>query len=458
MREWIKTNSKKVFWKSMALVIGIFAIIFIPLSIILVMDGEPEVAIMMFVIWAVIIVFILGITRLIMNRRIKKLVKAQEALGISFDFEIGEAEFLGDYGFLFDWFLYRNGQVMVFHKSYMADVVEGRVQNGKYTTPGIYIKTVDGKTYPLAVKKKYIPEVVSRIKSMIGIHPDEMLEGESSTVSELEQHMSSEYDKRDWKSLGIVLGVGAIAMVVFLGAYHVISSSLPEPTPEIIVALNENSEYVGVEKYTKYLQVFEKEVSYMDLNVYVDYAEEEGTYYVEIQNPAHYFINCTLRFSDEEGNTLEEFQIDMLRPHGQLVGLVDLAEYPSEYSIEEASYFELNYGNHEGYTILDDYEYDDERYYEWTNIIIDSEVFTMETVETALKRLYAECVVSDSWSNLAYIYNSATAETLEYGDYEYYLVNSAEYAAYVVLENKAIELYGLDEENNTVLLETWEME
>ena len=312
MREWMKKTNNKALMKAMGLVFIIFFCIWLMVAFIAIAEGDESISVgLMFMLFAGIFVFIYILTAWLNKYRINKLIKAQESIGINFDCEVGDIEMLKDCGFSGDWFLYSNGIGLAYHKSFITGVRAGRVQNGKYMTPGIYLSTVDGKEHPLALNKKVIDEVVLRLNTWIGNRPEyQFSEGEvTSTEMQLERQISGEKVSRDWKSVGIVLGVGVVAMIICLVVYSILApnSSLGESnsTPEIIAQLNEASEYDTIDLYTNDLYVEKLSSSDVEINVYLDAMEEENTYFLEVQNGSDYFIDGTLVLSDEDGNEIE---------------------------------------------------------------------------------------------------------------------------------------------------------
>lgn len=458
MRNWIKRNQWKIIGKSMLIVIAIFMIVMIPVVIDSMDTGDYEVAVATLFLSFIVTLFIFLITLGLNTLKANRLIRAQEAIGIDFEYEVFEEETLGTCGFSGDWFLYHKNEALAFHRNYIERVEEGKVKDGKYYTTGIHLYTVDGKKYGLVVKKTYIDEVILRLNAWCGGRPEYMF-GEGEVTSNelcLERQVEGVDRKVDWKRIGlIVVGVisalvATLLVVVILGQEDVVENTRVE---EVIADINDASMYVGVEEYSQYLNVVEDADAPVEL--YIDYAEDENSYYMEFQNLSEYFINGSLVLEDEDGNEIDRFELEMIRPFGSVLGTVTLNEYPSVYRLEDTTYFDFEYNElFFDVSFVDDYN--DE--YVWTNIIIDGEEYSIENVEESLKRLYGECVISNLSDNLVYIYNTYRAQTYEYNEIKYYDLSTADFMAYILLEDRLIELYSIEEDGSVELIDTIGME
>lgn len=454
MKNWIKKMQFTIVAKTILLVIGIFSLFMIPMIVEIGNEGDIEGAIIIAVLMICIIAFIFFATLGINTFKANKLIKAQEALGIDFEYEPLEEEVLGTCGFSGDWFLYHKNEALAFHRSYIDRVEEGTVKNGKYYTTGIHLYAVDGKKYNLVIKKTYIDEVVLRLNAWSGGRPTYMFsEGEvTSNELQLERQIEGAEKKVDWKSIrNVVLGVGAAAFVSF---FMLAINTFDEVnrTEEVIDILNDVSNYYEIEEYTQYLSVVELDDVWVEL--YVDGLDEENEYFMEFQNISGYFIDATLVLENEDGDEIDSFELSMVRPFGSVLGTISLDEFPSNYRLEDVTYFEYDYNRLDfDVDFVDDYNED----YAWTNVLIDGSNYSIENVEESLKRLYGECVISDLDENLVYVYNSFTADTYEYNGIEYYDPTTADFMAYILLEDKVIELYSIVDDGSVELIKTMNM-
>ena len=442
MREWSLMMNRKATFRTLLIVSMIMGFVFVGVSVIMLMENEPVQVIFPFLgIFMAIIIVIMIIVYFRNKITCEKLLDRQEAYGIDLGTEINEIEYIGTCGFSDPWLVYKSEEVKVFHASYIQAARAGRVRNGKQYTPGINLVSVEGHRYSLIVPKKNIEEVLHRIYELVQRH------GNSVDQILIDSDEIARSIKVQWK-LPLLI---SILLLVIVSACVLWEQRDVDLSPEVISEIISTSQYEDVQEYTERLDVMYLDSDEVDVMVYIE-AVGEDEYFLEFQNLSELFVDATLRLMNENGEEITTVPVYMCRPMSSIMGIIELSENVTKWELSDPVYF--GYASRYGieYYAVDDYD----DYYQWSNVILVD--YSLENVEGLLKDLYGQYVLADTWYNLVYIYDEEDARTYEYNGFEFYDTYSAKYLAYIDLETRVIELYSFDEEDNTVLEYTWNME
>lgn len=346
-----------------------------------------------------------------------------------------------------DWIVSTHSPAMAFHKNTIDDyTVEKDFVRGKevhiYTLRGngasIQMRfTENGSGENLSSVNKWFKRRREELNALKAEADPSSLEGETETMSETveeERIPITNRPQRDPNSakkvLAIIGFIGALLVLLLITSFV---SGKVNSKKEINKVIKQ-SEYDTIDEYADYL----KEVAGSNENIefYLD-EYSDGYHVVTIENNENSFYYCELLLDSSDSDS--EILV-FARPRRNEYYYREFTDVPDTYEIKNDSFYEFTYPNVDfKYTIEDD---GDSEGYIWENLVVAPEHLNLDDISKLAERLYAECVLTDVWYEVYYVFDE-NVEKVEVDGYYYYDLSTAQYGFAIDLENKQIVFYEL---------------
>lgn len=411
-------------------------------------DTFPFAMIIILIFLVIMIFVIFELVTLLVIAGFKKMIKKQEEVnGSSLEEQWGrDATDLGNgYYITKDWIVSTHSPAMAFHKNSIDDyTMQQDFVRGKevdtYTIFG------NGASVQMRIKENKLGENLSEASkwfkrrreelNLLNENADSSDEGSSEYTAETaeERIPITNRPQRDPNTGKKVLAIGgfAAAMLVLLLITSFVSGKVN--SRKEIKQLSKQSQYETFDEYADYLKEAAGDSSRIEF--YLDeYTDEEHV--ITIENPTALFYYCDLLLdsSDSESSILI-----FARPKRNEYYYRQFTDVPDTYEIKNDNFYEFTYPDAGfEYTIEDD---GDSEGYIWENVIVAPEHLNLDDLPKLAERLYAECVLTDIWYEVYYVFGD-DVEKAEQDGYYYYDLADSSYGFAIDLENKQIVFYEL---------------
>ncbi len=344
-----------------------------------------------------------------------------------------------------DWIVSSHSPAMAFHKNSIddytmqKDFIRGKEVN-TYTIFGngasIQMRLTEmnlGENLNAASKWfKRRREELDAMKAEENPSAEENVENQSEVMEErIPITNRPQRDPNAAKKIWAIVGF-AVAMLVLLLITSFVSAKVN--SRKEIKELSKQSQYDTFDEYADYLKEAAGDSNRIEFYL-DDYMDDE--YVITIENPTNLFYYCDLLLdSTDSGSDILIFA----RPKRNEYYYREFKDVPDTYEIKNDNFYEFTYPDAKfKYTIEDDGDSDG---YIWENVIIAPEHLNLDDISKLAERLYAECVLTDVWYEVYYVFGD-DVEKVEYNGYYYYDLSTSSYGFAIDLENKQIVFYEL---------------
>lgn len=428
---------RKFMFRLFLLLMLVVAVAPIIMMIVSVAVGEAESAGYMAIIIVMELIFI-GLLVLLMNlfmsASFKKKIAAQEKLsGSSLQEQwdngaiaLGKGVFLTK-----DWLVRTNSPAFALHKD---SIINFRVQKDFQRSKEVHTYTIysNEPVYVLTVAENKTGENLDELNRWFKRRKEELnLEAEGEKVQEESEApvnpvTANKNTKKNMTAIAILAG----GLLVLLGITSFVSSRMEDKRE--INQIIKNSQYDTIKEYTSYLKKAAGNGS--DIEFFLDPISDDY-YVITVDNNTDLFYNCSLLLDSEDENSAMD--IWMARAGRSEYYYRQFEDVPDTYTIEKESFYDFTYPNVSFDYVIED-DWNDE--YQWENVTVPAAHLNADEITVLAERQYAECVLSDIWYELYYVYDK-DVEKVEYEGYEYFDPSTAAYAFTIDLEEKTILLY-----------------
>lgn len=410
-------------------------------------DGSFSTVMIILLLFLVILVFVIFelVTLLVIAGFKKTIRKQEEANGCSLQeqWDQGATDLGKGFYLTKDWVVSTHGPAMAFHKNSIDDcsVQKDFIQGKEVNT---YTVFSNGASFQMRLVEKNLGENLSiankwfnkRREELSAINGEsELLEGECVSEPVEERIPITNRPPKDPNSTKKFLAIAgfAVAMLVLLLITSVVSGKIN--SRKEIKQISKQSQYDTFDEYADYLKEAAGDSNRIEF--YLDEYKEDAEYVITIKNPTNLFYFCDLLLDSYDADS------DILvfaRPKRNEYYYRQFTDVPDTYEIKNDNFYEFTYPDAGfKYTIEDD---GDSEGYIWENVIIPEENLNLEDISKLAERLYAECVLTDIWYEVYYVFGD-NVEKVEYDGYYYYDLTTSTYGFVIDLENKQIVFYEL---------------
>jgi len=193
------------------------------------------------------------------------------------------------------------------------------------------------------------------------------------------------------------------------------------------------SSYEDFKQYSNFLEKVNGNSD--DIQLYYS-KQEDGLYYVQVQNNSSYFFIGTIEMYSKEKELIGSYDSKMIYPGESQFDYVKLSGELSEFVVEKAEFYNFTYENiNYDYKLYSD-SIDDKHLY---SLLLD-DYCTLENVIVVSKYQYAVGVIMDYYVDNLYFYNKDVKHYRKDSD-EYPDIASAIYKTDMNFNNKQIIIY-----------------